>query len=94
VAAAPEWIVAWPWLVTGVCGAWSDAELCDVMGSMRARCFGVVSCELLSVFGELGKWYSMLFTAGEPLLIIMSLVSSEQYLQISNILATITWYKT
>ena len=47
------------------------------------------SCELLSVFGELGKWYSMLFAAGEPLL--MSLVSSEQYLQISNILATITW---
>jgi hypothetical protein len=31
-------------LVTGVGGAWSDAELCDVMGSMRARCLGVVSC--------------------------------------------------
>jgi hypothetical protein len=74
--------------VTGVDGAWSDAELCDVMGEHASEMSW--SCELLSVFGELGKWYSMLFAAGEPLL--MSLVSSEQYLQISNILATITWY--
>lgn len=83
--------------MTGVDGAWSDAELCDVMESMR-DVLKVVSCGVFLVEWDVVRRYvpkySMLLLPETPRAPFMNLVSSGQHLQVSTILATIAWYQT